>query len=132
MTKRLEAIRDYSDEEFQAIRDDYAKGQGKSIEEIAEQTQRSTRSIIAKLTKVGEYIKPVATKSKTLRKEDLAHRIGEIVETSENDTDSLMKPTKLALAAIVEKFEEMQKTITSLNNALDEYEVEDDDEPIAA
>jgi hypothetical protein len=125
MTKaKLAAIREYSDAEFQAIRDSYAKGDGQTIEEIAGTTQRSPRSIIAKLNNVHDYVKPVKTSKtgSTQRKEDLADTIGEILELGENDTSSLQKPTKLALVALVAKFESMGAIIQSLTDALDVYE----------
>ena len=78
---------------------------GLTVEAIAEMVGKSTRSIIAKLTREKVYVKKVY-KTKTgedvAKKDSLADKIGEILGMTENDTDSLAKANKVALKMVLD------------------------------
>ncbi len=76
---------------------------GTAIETIAENMGRTTRSIIAKLSREGVYQKKVYTTKtgETVQKKDgYADAIGAILRMSEGEIDSLTKCNKTALAKI--------------------------------
>lgn len=94
-------VENYSEELTQKVLSAYAEGQ--SLEAIAEMAQKSTRSIIAKLSRSGVYKKAERTRkdgSPVEKKNDTATAIGQILQLSANDTDSLTKATRVALQAI--------------------------------
>jgi response regulator RpfG family c-di-GMP phosphodiesterase len=79
--------------------------QGETVEALAEQFQKSVRSIVAKLSREGVYQKKVY-KTKTgeavQKKDATADAIGAILGLAENDIDSLTKANKTALKKIFE------------------------------
>lgn len=78
---------------------------GETVEAIAEKMGKSVRSVIAKLSREKVYVKKAYT-SKTgeavIKKDEQADAIGELLGLSENDTESLTKANKSALAAIMD------------------------------
>lgn len=78
---------------------------GTAVETIAEMMQKSTRSIVAKLSREGVYKKKEyvsKTGEKPVKKDQTADAIGAILKLSESDTESLTKANKSALKAIFE------------------------------
>ena len=77
---------------------------GTTVEELAEHFQRSTRSIIAKLSREDGVYQKKTYKRKddtpVQKKNDTADAIGAILGLELNDTDSLTKCTRRALQAI--------------------------------
>jgi hypothetical protein len=74
-----------------------------TVEVFAKQFSKSVRSIVAKLSREGVYIrKEYTTKKgdKPVAKETLADTIGRVLQLTENDTSSLAKANKKALQAI--------------------------------
>lgn len=79
--------------------------QGETVEALAEQFQKSVRSIVAKLSREGVYKKKeYVTKNgeKVVKKDAHADAIGAILGLPENDIESLTKANKAALRAIFE------------------------------
>lgn len=79
--------------------------QGETVEALAEQFQKSVRSIVAKLSREGVYQKKeYKTKNgeAVVKKNAHADAIGAILGLAENDVDSLTKANKSALRAIFE------------------------------
>lgn len=78
---------------------------GETVEALAEQFQKSVRSIVAKLSREGVYKKKeYVTKNgeKVVKKDAHADAIGAILGLPENDVESLTKANKAALRAIFE------------------------------
>lgn len=79
--------------------------QGETVEALAEQFQKSVRSIVAKLSREGVYKKKEYTTKngeKVVKKDAHADAIGAILGLPENDIESLTKANKAALRAIFE------------------------------
>ena len=78
---------------------------GETVEALAEQFQKSVRSIVAKLSREGVYKKKeYKTKNgeSVVKKDAHADAIGAILGLPENDIDSLTKANKNALKKIFE------------------------------
>jgi len=76
---------------------------GNTVEMIAEMVGKSTRSIVAKLSREGVYKKKeYVTKNgeKAVKKDAHADALGAILKLPENDIESLTKANKSALKAI--------------------------------
>lgn len=77
-----------------------------TVDIFAEKWGKSTRSIVAKLSREGVY-KPkeyvTKTGEKPVKKEALADTLGELVGLSEPETDSLAKVNKTALQKIISR-----------------------------
>lgn len=74
-----------------------------TVEAIAKKFGRTPRSVIAKLSREGCYIKSerlTKTGEKVEKKDETADAIGKILNLSENDTASLAKANKSALKAV--------------------------------
>lgn len=72
---------------------------------LAEKLGKATKSIVAKLSRNGVYVKKertTKTGEKIVRKNEHAEAIGAILRMNENDIDSLTKANKTALAKIFE------------------------------
>ena len=91
----------YTPEQTLKIVADY--NAGVSVESIAEAFGKTTRSIIAKLSREGVYKKKEYTSktgAKPVKKDTTADAIGAILKLSESETDSLTKANKSALQKI--------------------------------
>jgi transposase-like protein len=91
----------YTPEQTAQVVADYLAGV--SVESIAEALGKSTRSIVAKLSREGVYKKKeytTKTGEPVQKKDQTADAIGAILRLSEADTDSLAKANKRALKAI--------------------------------
>jgi len=78
---------------------------GETVEALAEAFAKSTRSIVAKLSREGVYQKKTyvgKTGEKPVKKDVHADAIGAILQMPENDIESLTKANKSALKAIFE------------------------------
>ena len=78
---------------------------GMTVESLAEKFGKTARSVIAKLSREGVYVKKEyvsKTGEKPVKKDATADAIGAILKLSENDTSSLAKANKVALKAIFE------------------------------
>lgn len=77
---------------------------GSTIESIAATVGKTTRSVIAKLSRmdVGYKAKTYVRKdgAPVQKKDDTATAIGAVLRLNENDTDSLAKANRAALAAV--------------------------------
>lgn len=91
----------YTPEQTVALVADYKAGV--SVTTIAENLGKSTRSIIAKLSREGVYVKKeytTKTGEKAVKKDAHADAIGAILKMSENEIESLTKANKTALVKI--------------------------------
>jgi hypothetical protein len=78
---------------------------GEPVAKLAETFGKTTRSIIAKLSREGVYLaKTYTTKTgeKPVKKDATADAIGAILRLSDGETDSLAKANKTALRKIFE------------------------------
>ena len=101
-TKTTKAV-NYTAEQTVAIVAAYQAGE--TVEALAEQFQKSVRSIVAKLSREGVYKKKeYVTKNgeKLVKKDAHADAIGAILGLPENDIESLTKANKNALRVIFE------------------------------
>lgn len=90
----------YTAEQTAAIVGDYIAGV--SVAEIAKATDRSARSVIAKLVREGVYVSKEKQKAeKRASKADLIARIAELTGADEDKLDSLEKATREALEIVV-------------------------------
>jgi transposase-like protein len=102
-SKMAEKAVNYTPEQTAQVVQDYLAGV--SVESIAEALGKSTRSIVAKLSREGVYKKKeyvTKTGEPVQKKDQTADAIGAILRLSEADTDSLAKANKRALKAIFE------------------------------
>ena len=83
-----------------------AYAQGVSAEQIAQQLQKSTRSVVAKLVKEGVYEKPPQQPTR-VRKLDLVHELAAMLELDVAQLESLEKAQHSALSALVEKLKQV-------------------------
>jgi response regulator RpfG family c-di-GMP phosphodiesterase len=92
----------YTAEQTVAVLEAYASGT--DVATIAESMGKTSRSIIAKLSREGVYQKKVYT-SKTgeavQKKDETADAIGKILGLTEAETESLTKANKTALKIIL-------------------------------
>ena len=104
MTAKTVKISNYSDEQTAELKAAYVADSSKAtVETFAAKFGKSTRSIIAKLSKEGvykatEYVSK--TGEKPVKKDAHADAIGKILNMSENDIESLTKANKTALVTI--------------------------------
>jgi response regulator RpfG family c-di-GMP phosphodiesterase len=99
-TKTPKAV-NYTPEQTAKIVADYAAGV--TVEAIAEALSKTTRSVIAKLSREGVYkAKEYKTKTgeKVEKKDATAEAIGTVLFLSEGEVDSLTKANKTALKKI--------------------------------
>ena len=76
---------------------------GETVEKLAEAFGKTARSIIAKLSREGVYVKKEYTTKageKPVKKDATADAIGAILRLSEGEVDSLTKANKTALKKI--------------------------------
>ena len=76
---------------------------GETVEKLAEAFGKTARSVIAKLSREGVYIKKeytTKTGEKPVKKDATADAIGAILRLSEGEIDSLTKANKTALKKI--------------------------------
>ena len=103
MTDKTTKAVNYTDEQTTQLMEAYTAGQ--TVEALAKQFGKSTRSIVAKLSRMGVY-KKKEYKTKTgetpVKKDAFADYIGEALGLTEADIDSLTKANKTALAKIAE------------------------------
>ena len=75
---------------------------GETVESIAERLGKSTRSVVAKLSREGAYVAKTKAKGDghTVRKADLITEIAHAIDANEELLESLEKATKEALELI--------------------------------
>lgn len=106
----------YTPEQTATIVESYvAAPTAETVEALAEQFQKSVRSIVAKLSREGVYKKKEYTTKqgeKPVKKDSTAESIGALLGLSEPEIDSLTKANKTALvkieAAVVQYFKLME------------------------
>ena len=99
-TKTAKAV-NYTDEQASKMQADYQAGV--SVEAIAQELGKTTRSVIAKLSRLGVYkAKEYKTKTgeKVEKKDQTADAIGAVLKMTEAEIESLTKANKTALAKI--------------------------------
>ena len=99
--KKASKPANYTEEQAALVLSMYAEGE--TVEAIAEAVGKTTRSIIAKLSRSGVYkAKTYVNKQgeKPVKKDTHADAIGAILKMNENDIDSLTKCNKRALEMI--------------------------------
>lgn len=75
---------------------------GESVESLAEAFGKTTRSIVAKLSREGVYVAKAKTKGEArVKKEALVAQIANVVGVSEEEVGSLEKATASALALVL-------------------------------
>lgn len=103
MTKTVK-VPNYTEAQTMELRAAYVANPVKAtIEAFAVKFGKTTRSIVAKLSKEGVYHKAEyvsKTGEKPIKKDAHADAIGKILGMSVNDTDSLAKANKAALVTI--------------------------------
>lgn len=101
MAEKKAAVVNYSPEDTAKLVSQYQAGE--SVENLAKLFGRTTRSIIAKLSREGVYVKKTYTNKngeKPTKKDATADAIGAILRLSEGEVDSLTKANKSALEKI--------------------------------
>ena len=96
-----EKIANYTPEMTAKIVADYTSGV--TVEQIAESVGKTVRSIVAKLSREGVYVKKeykTKTGEKPVKKDSMADAIGAVLNLSEGEIDSLAKANKSALNKI--------------------------------
>lgn len=91
----------YTPEQTEKVKSEYLAGV--TVETIAQAMGKTTRSIIAKLSKEGVYKAKTYTNKngeKPVKKDETADAIGLILRLSDGETDSLAKANKTALVKI--------------------------------
>lgn len=91
----MEKTQTYTPEQTTQAVEEYANGA--SVEAIAEALGKSTRSVIAKLSKEGVYRAKVTAKATRVTKAMLVSAIAVKFQVSEERLESLEKATKEAL-----------------------------------
>ena len=92
-------VQNYTPEMTTQIVEAYKSGQ--TVEQLAQETGKSTRSIVAKLAREGVYhAKTKAKAGQTVRKAELITEIAHSIGTNEELIESLEKATKEALELI--------------------------------
>lgn len=114
MTAKIEKGVNYTAEQTASMVKAYtANPTSETVEKLAAELGKTARSIVAKLSREGVYKKKAYT-TKTgepsVKKDDHADAIGAILRLNENDTDSLTKCNKTALAAI---FKALSESVTT-------------------
>ena len=99
-----EKVVNYTEAQTEQMRAAYVAAPSKeTVDSLAATLGKTTRSIVAKLSRMGIYQKPeYVTKSgaKPEKKDTTADAIGLVLGLTENDTSSLAKANKTALQAI--------------------------------
>jgi hypothetical protein len=101
MTAKAEKAVNYTAEQTAELVKGYTEGM--TTEALAEKFGKTTRSIIAKLSREGVYKKKEYTTKqgeKPVKKDTTADAIGAILRLSEGEIDSLTKANKTALRKI--------------------------------
>jgi hypothetical protein len=108
-TSTKTAVVNYTPEQTAVLVSRYVD-EGISVADLAVAFGKTTRSIIAKLSREGVYQKK-AYVSKTgeavVKKDALADKMAEVFGLTEAEADSLTKANKTALKKILDKFAEM-------------------------
>jgi hypothetical protein len=100
MTAKAKTV-NYTPEQLETIKSGYAAGL--TIETLAEKVGKTTRSVIAKLSKEQVYKAKVyvsKTGEKPVKKDAHADAIGAVLKLSEGEIESLTKANKTALVKI--------------------------------
>ena len=104
MTEKTVKVANYTPEQTTELVSAYLADSSKvTVEAFAAKFAKSTRSIIAKLSKEGVYKvaeKVTKTGEKVIKKDAHADAIGAILKLSEPDIESLTKANKRALVTI--------------------------------
>ena len=99
-----EKVVNYTVEQTAQMVSDYvANPTRETVEKIAVSLGKTVKSVVAKLSREGVYkAKTYVSKTgeKPVKKDSTADAIGKILGLSENDTSSLAKANKTALAAV--------------------------------
>jgi len=98
----------YTAEQTTSMVASYAEGM--TVAELATLLGKSTRSVIAKLSREGVYKKKEyvsKTGEAVVKKDALADQMAEVFGLTEAEADSLTKANKTALKKILDKFAEM-------------------------
>lgn len=114
MTAKTEKAVNYTAEQTANMVQAYtANPTAETVDKLAAELGKTARSIVAKLSREGVYKKKAYT-TKTgepsVKKDEHADAIGAILRLNENDTDSLTKCNKTALAAIFKALSESVST----------------------
>ena len=98
----------YTPEQTVSLLAGYAEGV--SVAELATMFGKTTRSVIAKLSREKAYVKKeyvTKTGETVVKKDALADKMAEVFGLTESEADSLTKANKTALKKILDKFAEM-------------------------
>lgn len=106
MTTTTAKAVNYTPEQTAKIKADYLSGL--TVEDIAKAMGKTTRSIVAKLSrecvyKKKEYVSK--TGEKPVKKDELADKLTTMAKLTEAEADSLTKATKTALQKIIAAIE---------------------------
>lgn len=84
------------------------EGRKATVEAFAAKFAKNTKSVVAKLSREGVYVKPtVAGKKGGVKKETVVDALVKRVPMPENDASSLAKANLTALKRLVEAFDSM-------------------------
>ena len=99
----------YTPEQTAVLISEYVDN-GTSVAALAEMFGKTTRSVVAKLSREKVYVKKIYT-SKTgetvVKKDALADKMAEVFDLTESEADSLTKANKTALKKILDKVAEL-------------------------
>ena len=102
----------YTDAQVERLQEVYTANPNKStVEALAKEFGKTTRSIVAKLSRLGIYVKPAAVAkdgNPVQKKNDLADAIGAVLKFTEAEMTGLASAPKTAL----------QKIFTALANSV--------------
>ena len=93
----------YTPEQVKMLREAYEAASNDEtrrsvVEQFAEEFSKSPRSIVAKLSREGVYVKPASEGKKGgIKKGEIANAIGAFLRLSENEVSSLEKANMTAL-----------------------------------
>lgn len=106
MTAKTVAPVNYTAEQTAALLADYTAGV--SVADLAAAFGKTTRSIVAKLSREGVYKKKeyvTKTGEAVIKKDALADKMAKVFDLTEAEADSLTKANKTALVKILAKVE---------------------------
>lgn len=121
MTAKTVKVPNYTETQTAELRAAYVENPTKeTVESFAVKFGKSTRSIVAKLSKEGVYkAKEYVSKTgeKPIKKDEYADAVGKILRMNEADTESLTKANKTAIKIILKALIESKPLENGENRA---------------
>ena len=121
----MAATPNYTDEQTTKLIEDYNEGNGKTVETLADELNKSVRSIRSKLVREGVYVaadKPAAAKK--IEGPSKKELLNELDSYNVIDTDGLLGATKPAIASVLAFVQDMLDEDEQLEDEQPEVETE--------